>query len=321
MTAPKALSMAAMMDPSLALYFSVVAEQTSISAAAALLGVNVSTVSRKLSDLEARLGVRLFDRDTRNLRLTEPGEAYAHFVQKGLQILAQGQLQMEGYGTGLRGRLRVWSPPALGRRYVADLLIAFSKLHPKLQVSLKLDARPFSIGQSDFDVAVCMGMPDEERAVVSRLGSLSRGFLATPEFLARHGTPRNLQELTRLPWAELDDKPLNFQRPAALDADGNALTALPKLKSNDHEVVLRAVLSGELMGCMMHWYCLDKLGSGQLKKVMPELDETLDIYTVLPTHKGKPLKVQLFIDFLKTHLPDQLRDMALLTNAVSSPAA
>lgn len=295
-----------LLDPTLALYFSVVVEQNSITGAAEVLGVSASTVSRKIDELEASLGVRLFDRDTRNLRLAEPGEMYLHFVLKGLHILEAGNQTMERYSSGLRGKLRVLSPPAVGRRFVADAVVAFSALHPDLQVSLRLDPRPFSLGDTDFDAAISVGMPVEERAVVSRLGSMRRGFVATPGFLAEYGSPKTLCELAQLPLAELAYENQLHERMVLVSREGESALVTPRLSTNDSEVVLRAALRGALLVRMVHWYCAEHLADGRLVKVMPELDDTLELYTVVPSRKGKPLKVQVFMDFLKTHMTREL---------------
>jgi DNA-binding transcriptional LysR family regulator len=314
------LQLVAALDPTRALYFSVVVEKSSISQAAKALGVNASTVSRKLDELEDSLGVRLLERDTRNLRLTEAGETYLHFVLKAMGVLELGKQAMERYSQDITGRLRVMCPPAIGRRFVADLVVAFGRLHPFLQVSLKLDSRPFSLADADFDVGLCIDMPAEERAVVSKVGELTRGYVASPYFLQNYGHPNSIQTLAKLPIADVSYGDNLQDRILLTDAKGEFAYVQTKLPTNDAAVVLRAALSGELMGRMMQWYCADQLLSGQLQKVMPELDEIKSIYTVVPTRKGKPRKVQLFVDFLKIHLGRELRDAEKKILAVGNAA-
>lgn len=303
------LQLVAALDPTRALYFSVVVEKNSISLAAKALGVNASTVSRKLDELEDSLGVRLMERDTRNLRLTEAGETYLHYVLKAMGILEAGKQTMERYSSDVGGRLRVMCPPAIGRRFVADLVVAFGRLHPYLQISLKLDSRPFSLSDSDFDVGLCIDMPAEERAVVSKVGELTRGYVASPYFLQTYGHPDSIHALAELPISEVSYGDNLNDQIALTNAKGEFAYAQTKLPTNDSAVALRAALSGELVARMMHWYCADQLISGQLQKVMPELDDTKTIYTMVSTRKGKPRKVQLFVDFLKINLSRDLRDL------------
>ena len=95
---------------------------------------------------------------------------------------------------------------------------------------------------------------------------------------------------------------------------------MTKLPTNDSDVALRAAMTGELIGRMMHWYCADELLDGRLQKVMPELDDTKTIYTVVSTRKGKPRKVQLFVDFLKIHLSGELRHLEKETSVLNVAA-
>jgi DNA-binding transcriptional LysR family regulator len=303
------LDLVAALDPTRALYFSIVVEKNSISLAAKALGVNASTVSRKLDDLEEGLGVRLLERDTRSIRLTEAGESYLHYVLKAMGILEAGKQTMERYSSDIAGRLRVMCPPAIGRRFVADLVVAFGKLHPYLQVSLKLDSKPFSLADSDFDVGLCIDMPAEERAVVSKVGEMTRGYVASPSFLQTYGHPQTIHELAQLPITEVSYTDNLNDQLMLTNTNGEVAYAVTKLPTNDSAVALRAALSGELVARMMYGYCSDQLTSGLLQKVMPELSDIKTIYTVVSTRKGKPRKVQLFVDFLKIHLSKDLRNL------------
>ena len=298
------------LDATRALYFSIVAEKNSISRAAQSLGVNPSTVSRKLDELEQSLGVRLIERDTRNSRLTEAGQAYLHHVLKAIGALEAGRQTMSLYNTEVRGRLRVLCPPAIGRRFVADLVIAFGALHPHLQVSLKLDSRPFALADTDFDVALCLGMPFEDRAVVSKVLDVRMGFVATPAFLLKHGQPTSIHTLAKLPIAAVDYDHYLHEQIELTNAVGEVAYAVTKLPTNEPEVVLKAALSSDYIARMMYWYCAEALASGELIKVMPELEITQSIYTVVALRKGKPRKVQLFVDFLKIQLARDFGELA-----------
>ena len=298
------------LDATRALYFSLVAEKNSISRAAQSLGVNASTVSRKLDELEQSLGVRLIERDTRNSRLTEAGQAYLHHVLKAIGALEAGRQAMSLYNTEVRGRLRVLCPPAIGRRFVADLVIAFGALYPHLQVALKLDSRPFALADSDFDVALCLGMPLEDRAVVSKVLDVRMGFVATPAFLRHYGQPASIQALAKLPIAAVDYDHYLHEQIVLTNAVGEVAYATTKLPTNEPEVVLKAVLSNDYIARIMYWYCAESLASGELVKVMPELEITQSLYTVVALRKGKPRKVQLFVDFLKNQLARDFRELA-----------
>lgn len=294
------------MDPAWALYFSVVVEHASLSRAAEALSVSPSTVSRKLDELESSIGVRLFDRDTRNLRLTEAGDTYLHYVRKALNALDDGRQVMDRYGSDMRGQLRVWCPQSLARHYLADIVIAFSTQYPDLQMTLKMQEESFSLNNSDFDVGICVGMPLEDRAVVSKLCSYQNGYVATPTFFQKYGMPETIQDLVRLPIVKLAHDHAMQPEIVLSSADGNSISAQAQLIVNDAALNIHAILSGQFVGRVMYWECLDHLKQGNLQRTLPELSDEKTLYILMPSRKGNPLKVQLFVDFLKARLMPQL---------------
>lgn len=294
------------MDPAWALYFSVVVEHASLSKAAEALSVSPSTVSRKLDELEASIGVRLFDRDTRNLRLTEAGDTYLHYVRKALNVLDDGRQVMERYGSEMRGQLRVWCPQVLAMQFVADIVIAFSLQYPDLEITLKLEEQSFALNNSDFDVGVCVGMPLEDRAVVSKLCTYQSGYVATPAFFQRYGVPKNIHDLSRLPIVKLVYDNLLHPEIILSDADGDAVSTRSKLIVNDAALNLHSILSGQFIGRAMYWECQHHITQGSLQRALVELNDEKTLYSVIPSRKGNPPKVQLFVDFLKARLIPQL---------------
>jgi LysR family transcriptional regulator, transcriptional activator for dmlA len=294
------------LDPTWALYFSAVAEHASISRAAELMSVSPSTVSRKLDELETSVGVRLFDRDTRNLRLTEAGDTYLHYVRHALHMLDEGRQVMDSYSSEVRGQLRVWCPPALARRFVADIVMSFASQYPRLDIILKLEPRPYSLSHSDFDVGICIGMPPEDRAVISKLCSYRRGYVATPAFLRSFGEPRTIDDLVQLPIVKIAHEEQLSSEVHWSNPNGETVNAISKLVVNDSEIGLRAIMSGQYIGKTTYWHCLQHLLDGNLQRVLPELSDEKTLYSLVPARKGNPMKVQLFVDFLKMHLAPQL---------------
>jgi DNA-binding transcriptional LysR family regulator len=289
-------------DPGLISYFTAVASFESISRAADSLGVSASTVSRKIDEAELALGARLFDRDTRHLRLTEAGHDYFHYANKALQLLEQGQEKVARYNKQIIGALRIWSPPAFGREYLASAVSQFGVLHPQLKLSLQLEAKPFALGSSEFDVGICVGMPTEGRVVISRLCNYQSSFMATPAFFQKYGTPQSLQSLAKLPIVTVFHEQ-EINQHSVLESDtGEQISYTSKLAVNDSFLALEAVLSGQYIGKLMHWYVQTPLLSGLLHKVLPTYSEEKSIYAVVQARKGNPRKVQLFVDFLKSRV-------------------
>ena len=297
-----------MLDPGLVLYFSAAASQTSITKAAAILGVNVSSMSRKLDALELEMGVRLFERSSRIFSLTEAGQTYLHYVQRALLVLEAGRIEMERYNSHASGSIRVACPPMLGRAYVAQIVVEFSRLHPNLHIALQLDSCAITLQNCTFDVGICVDMPMEERAVVSKLGAITLGFVATPQFIAQHGQPRNLTQLAALPIAVASYEERMQEKIWLTDTNGNSIGIAPKLSTSEYEVVRQAATSSSHTGYMVHAYCVPELASGALRMLLPEHNTRRDIYCVTPSRKGNPLKIRLLCDFLKQHLGKQLLD-------------
>ncbi len=303
-------------DLSLISYFVAVADFGSISRAADYLGVSASTVSRKVDESELNLGIRLFERDTRHLRLTEAGHEFLHYAQRAINILAAGQQSMENYKKEISGDLRVWCPPAFGRQYAAAAVSQFGVAHPNLNISLQLEARPFALGSSAFDVGICVGMPTEGRVVISKLCSYQSSFMATAEFFRRHGLPQSLESLAKLPIVTIFHEEELRQR-TVLRADcGAQVSFKTKLAVNDSALALEAILSGQYIGKMMHWYVQPQLLSGQLHKALPQYSEEKNLYAVVQALKGSPRKVQLFVDFFKRCVRPAMADVELTTQGL-----
>ena len=297
------------LDPSLIPYFAAVAEYLSVSRAADSLGVSASTVSRKIEEVEVILGVRLFERDTRHLRLTEAGRDYLHYVQKAIYTLQQGQQSLAAYNQQILGELRIWCPPAFGRVYLSSAVAEFAMQYPELSISVQLEPRPFALGASEFDIGICVGMPSEGRVVISRLCAYQSSFVATPEFLHRHGGPHRMRELTGLPIVTVFHGEEMNHRSLINTESGEQLSYTSKLMVNDSSLALEAVLTGRYIGKIMHWYGSDALLTGKIVKVLPECTEEKILYAVVQARKGNPRKVQLFVDFLKNSVQSQMNDI------------
>jgi DNA-binding transcriptional LysR family regulator len=297
------------LDPGLISYFSAVAKYGSISRAAERLGTSVSTVSRKIDEIERSMGVRLFERDTRHLRLTEAGRDYLYYVDKALQTLELGQQNLDRYQKEISGDLKIWSPPTFGRKFVAHLIAEFGLQHPSLNISLQLEGSKFPLGATDFDVAICVGMPSDGRVVISKLCNSVNSFVATPEFLQRHGVPRSVQDLEPLPVVTVFHEEDMSQRVAVEDQSGQVTLLTSKLIANDATVALKAITSGKYIGKIMQWYAAKPLLEGSLVKVLPQCTDEKSFYIVVQGRKGNPRKVQLFVDFFKQHLQAEMAEI------------
>jgi DNA-binding transcriptional LysR family regulator len=300
-------------DPGLISYFLAVANFESMSRAADHLGVSAGKVSRKIDEAEQALSVRLFERDTRHLRLTEAGHDFFHYANKAMLTIQAGQQNVSRYNLEVTGGLRIWCPPVFGRAYMAKAVAEFGAMHPQLNISLQLEAKPFALGSSEFDVGICVGMPKEGRVVISRICSYLSSYVATPGFLKRYGAPTTLEQLAALPIVTVfHDEEINQRSVIESDA-GEQISYTTKLAVNDSALALDAILSGQYIGKVMHWYAESHLMSGAIHKTCPCIVEEKQIYALVQARKGNPRKVQLFVDFLKARVQPAMEDVELRT--------
>ena len=173
------------------------AETGSLSAAARLLDVSPAVASAALKRLERQLQVRLLARSTRSLRLTPEGEAYLGHARLALQSLEEGRQQLAGSQDGIRGVLQLSAPSDFGRNTLLPWLDAFQAEHRQLHLRLLLGDRVADLFREPVDIALRYGAPDDSSLVALPLAPDNRRVLcASPAYLARHGTPRTVEELS-----------------------------------------------------------------------------------------------------------------------------
>jgi DNA-binding transcriptional LysR family regulator len=175
--------------------FVAVAARGSLSAAARAEGISPAVVSRRLDALEERLGVKLLQRTTRRITLTFEGSAFLEDCQRILREMHDAETSVTLGGVKASGHLRITAPAGFGRRHVAPLVPAFVAEHPDVSISLLLTDRITDIVNENIDVAVRIGSLEDSNLVAVKLADNSRAVVASPAYLARHGTPRHPDEL------------------------------------------------------------------------------------------------------------------------------
>ena len=172
-----------------------VAERRSFAEAARRLGRSPTAITRAIGELEARLGVRLLNPTTRAVGVTEAGERFLAGARRVLADLDEIERAAVGEGTAPRGELRVTAPILFGRLHVSPIMIEFLERFPDVSVALSLIDRPVDLVEEGLDVAVRIGALAESSAIASRVGALHRIVVASPDYLARCGTPKAPAEL------------------------------------------------------------------------------------------------------------------------------
>ncbi len=302
-----------------------VATRGSLTAAAQAEGVAPAIMGRRLDALEERLGVKLLVRTTRRISLTHEGSAFLEDCQRLLTDVANAEASVSAGGVKASGHLRITAPAGFGRRHVAPLVPRFRELHADVTISLNLSDRVVDIAGEGYDCAVRVGdMPDSSLVSV-RMADNRRLCVATPDFLKRHGTPRHPQDLTRFDclvlssdasqtrgWAfrvprnaprRHDGAPLPVTVPDQ-DEDREVMHLRPNgpMDCSDGQVLHNWCLAGHGIAWRSTWEVEEEIAEGRLVAVLEEFAAPPNgIYAVFPQRKHLPLRVRLWVDFLKHH--------------------
>jgi DNA-binding transcriptional LysR family regulator len=279
----------------------------SLTAAAHAEGVAPAIMGRRLDGLEERLGVKLLLRTTRRITLTHEGSAFLEDCQRLLSDLANAEASVSAGGVKASGHLRITAPAGFGRRHVAPLVPRFRELHADVTISLNLSDRVVDIAGEAYDCAVRVGdMPDSSLVSV-RLADNRRLCVATPAYLARHGKPQSPQDLARFDCLTLSSdasQTRGWAFSVGKDQSREVIHFKPvgPLDCSDGQVLHDWCLGGYGIAWRSIWEVEAEIAAGAL---VPLLDEFAappnGIYAVFPQRKHLPLRVRLWIDYLKQH--------------------
>ena len=278
-----------------------VAGKGSLTAAARVEGVAPAVIGRRIDALEERLGVKLLLRTTRRITLTHEGSAFLEDCQRLLADLAHAEASVSAGGVKASGHLRITAPGGFGRRHVAPLVPRFAAQHPDVSVSLNLSDRVVDIVNEGFDCAVRVGDLSDSSLVSVRLADNRRLCVAAPAYLRRAGTPATPAELSRHECLTLSSE-ASQTRGWAFTVDG-ALTHLRpsgRLDCSDGQVLHDWCLAGMGIAWRSTWEVERELKAGELVLLLEAYAAPPNgIYAVFPQRKHLPLRVRLWIDFIK----------------------
>jgi DNA-binding transcriptional LysR family regulator len=285
-----------------------VATRGSLTAAAKAEGVAPAIMGRRLDALEARLGVKLLVRTTRRISLTHEGSAFLEDCQRLLVDLANAEASVSAGGVKASGHLRVTAPAGFGRRHVAPLVPRFREMHAEVTISLNLSDRVIDLAGEGYDCAVRVGDLADSSLVSVRLADNRRLCVATPEYLKRHGTPKNPGELVKFDCLTLSSDASQTRGWAfqiTTKEDGAEVIHLKPggpLDCSDGQVLHDWCLAGYGIAWRSTWEVESEIAQGRLVEVLADFAAPANgIYAVFPQRKHLPLRVRLWIDFLKHH--------------------
>jgi DNA-binding transcriptional LysR family regulator len=286
--------------------FVAVAARGSLTAAAKAEGVAPAVIGRRLDALEERLGVKLLVRTTRRISLTHEGSGFVEDCQRLLGELANAEASVSAGGVRASGHLRLTAPANFGRRHVAPLVPRFLSEQADLGVSLNLSDRIVDIVNEAVDCAVRVGdLPDSSQVSV-RLADNRRLCVASPDYLKRCGTPMHPAELARHQCLALSSE-ASQSRGWAFLVDGQVIHLRPggRLDCSDGQVLHDWCVQGLGLAWRSTWEVDREVASGALVIVLERFAAPPNgIYAVFAQRKHLPLRVRLWVDFLKRTYAD-----------------
>lgn len=281
-------------------FFVLLAKHANLSATARALDLTPPAVTRRLAQLELRLGVRLVNRTTRRLSLTSEGETYLLHASRILDEIREMEEVVSSSRITPRGLLRVNAPLGFGRTTIAPLMSAFAQLYPDIEIELALTDRPVDLVEQGFDLAIRFGELPDTRLSARRILPNERFLCASPAYLRLHGQPQTLADLGhhRCILHRQNDDAFGIWR-FTRNRKTEVIKVHGALSSNDGDIVLGWALDGHGLLIRSAWDLRKYLESGRLQLVLPAyLLPTADLFVYYPSRRNLSARVRTFIDFL-----------------------
>ena len=277
-----------------------VVEAGSLSAAADRMAVAKSAVSRRLAELESRLGAQLLQRTTRSIKLTESGRRFHESCQRILADLEESEHTVATEHATISGAIRVAAPLSFGIHHLSPVLNNFQQVHPEVSLELNLDDRQINLLEAGFDLGLRIGKLEDSSLIARRLAPIRRIVLASPAYLQKHGEPRSPEDLkqhTGLTYTNMREGQLwQFNRP-----DGSLVSVrVPgHLKANNGEYLLNAAIDGLGVVVSTTFIASNAIERGLLKPILCEFEpKPVSLYAIYPSQRHLPQRVRTLIDFL-----------------------
>lgn len=279
-----------------ALVFTRVVECHSFTSAALTLNMQKSTVSRRIAQLESRLGVRLLNRTTRKLRLTEVGQAYYERCRQIMQEFAEAEqaiMQLQSEPTGL---LRVSSPIEFGQLFLGGVVGEFMCRYPAIRVDVELTTRVVNPVEEGVDIVIHLGRPQDSSLVARAILASPRQLYASPEYLAQYGVPQRVEDLAAhrcIQTVRDEGRKWQFQEPHT------SVAITPVMTVNNITFAREAAIAGSGIINVPAFIAESHVEEGKLYRVLEDVVlPSSELYALYPSRRFQAMKVKAFIDFM-----------------------
>ncbi|WP_372399591.1 LysR family transcriptional regulator [Azospirillum sp. HJ39] len=276
--------------------FVAILETGSLAAAAKRLRRSAPVVTRALSGLEERLGLRLIERTTRNLAPTDAGRRLA---EQARRLLADYDEALAATGTDrpLRGRLRITAPVMFGREHVTPLVLDFMRALPDIRIELVLSDGNLDLIEEELDVAIRIGPLPDSGLVARRVGQVGRHLVASPAYLARRGTPETPEDLAAHDVIVSTGRSGSPEWRFLIDGRERLVRVAPRLAVSHIDSALLAARDGHGIARPLSYQVADDIAAGTLVRLMPHAEPApLPVHVVVPSARLMPGRVRAFLD-------------------------
>ncbi|MFK0033648.1 LysR family transcriptional regulator [Pseudomonas monteilii] len=280
--------------------FLTVAELKSFGQAARELGIAQSTVSRRITNLEARLGHQLVLRTTRKVALTDVGQAYAVDLREVVTRLETADSKLQSGLLSAEGVLRITMPTAFGRAYVLPRLAALAHQYPRLRFEVDLSDRYVDLLDGEFDVAIRLTTPVQSGIRYEKIHSFRPTLCAAPAYLDSLPPVTDPEQLSPLAWLAQRVYSPALSYPVVWNGNNTILRITPRISVSDATSLLTLAVLGSGLAVLPPYLIQAQLQNGQLREVLPGLQfEEFDVHAAYLRHRGDMTKVKVLLEALQ----------------------
>lgn len=283
-----------------------VVDSGSLSAAADRLDIAKSAVSRRLAELESRLGVQLLNRTTRRINLTDSGRQYYQQCIRLLAELEEAEQLVSSDHASLSGTIRIAAPLSFGILHLSPVLNDFLQHHPELSLDLDLDDRRVNLMDEAFDLGIRIGKLEDSSLIARRLAPANRTLCASPAYLKRHGEPCKPEELKHHLGLSYSNMP-EGQLWQFMDRGGKLISVrIPfRMRANNGDVLQKAAIDGLGILGTVNFMSYQAIEQGLLIPIMKDyVMPPANVYAIYPAQRHLPHKVRTLIDYLAQRFGD-----------------
>jgi len=283
--------------------FVAVAEEESFAGGARRLSLSPPAVTRAVAALEERLGVKLLNRTTRYVRVTEAGQRYLDDSRRIIAELDEADEAAAGINAEPRGHLAVTAPVLFGKLFVLPSLLEYLQRHPATEVSALLVDRVVNLLEEGLDVGVRIGeLPDSSMKAI-RVGSIRRVLCASPGYLDLHGTPQTLADLSSHTLIAASAVTPTCEWKFGQGAEQSSVRVKPRLTVNTNDAALEAAVQGFGITRLMSYQVAAHLAAGQLQIVWPEFEPaSMPVHVLHREGRYPSAKIRAFVDLIAARI-------------------